>query len=59
MEIEALRSENVNLHQRMRDKSSEILKSRKFNHHNRNSSPYDMNDDIITAQQSMHMGITP
>jgi hypothetical protein len=49
MEIEALRSENVNLHNRMREKSSEILKNRRFNHQ-RTQSPYDMNEDIVTAQ---------
>ena len=44
MEIEALRSENVNMHQRNREKSSEILKNRKHQQH-RTSSPYDMDDE--------------
>ena len=43
----------------MREKSSEILKNRKF-HHQRSSSPYDMNEDLAPALHSMHMhGLTP
>ena len=58
MEVEALRGENVNLHGRMREKSSEIMKNRRFNHQ-RAPSPYDINEDLVTAQASMHNGLNP
>lgn len=45
LEIEALRGENVNLHSKARDRSSEAQNNRKYQQH-RSQSPYDMNEDV-------------
>ena len=51
MEIEALRGENVNLHSRVRERSSEAPNARRFQGLQRSSSPYDNNEEVV----SQHM----